>query len=225
VRITRYYPNECVIPAGRQAILACFRRVVCMSGLIIDRDLAVAAETDQWDGSLFYQHWIVGKVLAERSALYIPDLMVHFRLGSPRSFGTAEAERHLYVPGQEPPETTYKGVYYQFAIADALEASTGIHLSQDIRRDYANYSYPQFAFHRPRSLRDYFRLYRMLGGLGLYRFASFHAWFVAVGLLGPTLVGKMLDRVRRMVGHTPNITRALSARRVSRRQTGEPTAA
>lgn len=221
VRITRYYPEECVIPAGRQAILACFRRVVCMSGLVIDRDLAVATETDRWDGSLFYQHWVIGKVLAERSALYIPDLMVHFRMGSPRSFGTAEAERHLYVPGQEPPETTYRGLYYQFAIADALEQSTGLPLGRDVRRDYANYSYPQFAFHRPRPFREYFAFYRRLGSLGLDRFASFHAWFVLVALLGPTLLGKTLDLVRRTVGHTPNITGALRAKRVSRTQLGK----
>lgn len=220
IRITRYYPHECVFPAGRKAILACFRRVVVMSGLVIDRDLAAACETDRWDGSLFYQHWVAGNVLAEKDAVYIPDLLVHFRLGSPRSFGTAAAERGLYTPGAEPPETTYKGVYYQLAIAEAIEKERGIPLMSDLRRDYANYTYPQFAMHSKAPFREYFQFYRRLGGLGLARYFGFHAWFWTVALLGAANVERLLDLIRRRVGHTPNLTRAMRPEKREQRSQG-----
>jgi glycosyltransferase involved in cell wall biosynthesis len=209
IRITRYYPHECTFPPGRDAILACYRRVVCMSGLVIDRDLAAACETDRWDGSLFYQHWVIGNVLAKRNAVYIPDLLAYFRQGSPRSFGTAAAERHLYTPGTEPPETTYKGLHYQFAIAQTLEKQYGIPLMNDLLRDYANYTFPQFAMHSKAPFREYYAFYRRLGRLGLSRYLGFHVWFWTVALFGAANVERVLDLVRRRLGHTPNLTRAV----------------
>jgi glycosyltransferase involved in cell wall biosynthesis len=213
LRVTRYYRDECVFPPGRDAILATYRRLVCMSGLILERDLAASFDTDRWDGSLFYQHWVAANVLAEREAVYIPDLMVYFRLGSPRSFGIAAAEQGLYTPGKEPPDTTYKGLYYHFEIAKAIERERGIPLLDDLLRDYANYAFPQAAMHSKRPLREYYEFYRRLGALGLGRYASFHAWFIGVRLLGSRNVERLLDLVRRIAGYTPNITRAIRAPR------------
>lgn len=207
VQITRYYPAECVFPAGRDALLACYRRLVVMSGLVIDRDLAHACATDRWDGSLFYQHWIVGNVIAQRDAVYIPDILVNFRRASPSMFGVAKAERDLYTPGVQPPDHHVAQVRWQLQIAQALEEKWGIPLMADIRRDFANYAYPVFAGQAHVGFKRFFQYYRDLGRLGLNSFITFHSWFWVIVVLGAKNVERVLELIRRSVGHTPNLSR------------------
>jgi glycosyltransferase involved in cell wall biosynthesis len=214
VKITRYYPDERVFSAGKEAIVACFRRLVSMSGLVMDRDLAHACATDRFDGSLFYQHWIAANILAKKDALYIPDILAYFRLGSPSMWGMAKTERHLYTPGTQPPAMHVKMVDWQFRIADAVQQDLGIDIASDIRADYANYAFPTFAGQAHVPWRQFFRYYRDLSKLGLGRYPMFHAWFWAISLLGIRNVDRVVMAVRKRVGHTPNLTRLPRAPRV-----------
>ncbi len=209
VQITKYYPEECKFPAGQQAILACFRRLVVMSGLVMDRDLAHACATDRWDGSLFYQHWIGGNILAVKDAVYVPKIMVYFRRGSPSMWGMAKAERNLYTPGVQPPHMHVKMVKWQLEIAEALEKKFGVPLMDDLRRDYANYSYPIFSGQAHIPWKEFYKYYRDMGALGLNRYATYHVWFWGISLFGVKNVDRLLQVVRKRVGHTPNITRSV----------------
>lgn len=206
VKITRYYPDERVFPAGREAIVACFRRLVSMSGLVMDRDLAHACATDRFDGSLFYQHWVAANILAKKDAVYIPDVMAYFRLGSPSMWGMARAERSLYTPGTQPPAMHVKMVEWQFAIAEAVERELGVPVAEDIRADYARYAFPTFAGQAHIPWREFFRYYRSLARLGLGRSPIFHAWFWAISILGIRNVDRAVMSIRRRLGYTPNLS-------------------
>ena len=207
VQITRYYPTECAFPAGHDAILACFRRLVVMAGLVMDRDLAHACATDRWDGSLFYQHWIAGNILAVKEAVYIPTILAYFRRGSPSMWGMAKAERHLYTPGVQPPHMHVKMVRWQLEIAEALEKKFGIPIAADVRRDYANHAYPVLSGQAHLPWREFYRYYRDIAALGLGRYPMYHAWFWAISVMGVKNVDALLQRVRKIAGHTPNLTR------------------
>lgn len=215
VQISRYYAEETFFPAGQQAIVAAFRRLVVMAGLVIDRDLAHACATDEWDGSLFYQHWIGGNVLAQKDAVYIPKLLAHFRRGSPSMWGMAKAEKHLYTPGVQPPHMHLKMVRWQLEIAEALEKKWGIPLMDELRRDYANYAFAMFSGQAHIKWRDFYNYYRELGAMGLSKYFSFHAWFWAISVLGAKNIDRTLQAIRKRVGHTPNISRATRAARRS----------
>jgi glycosyltransferase involved in cell wall biosynthesis len=215
VQVTRYYPRECVFPAGKKAIVACFRRLVGMSGIVMDRDLAHASASARWDGSLFYQHWIAGNILVERDAVYIPDILVKFRRFSPRAFGTAAAERGLYTPGAEPTDTSLKGVRFQLEIARAIGEERGVEILPEIQRDYANYIFPTFQTQAGARWPEFYKLYRDLGQLGLGRFLPFHLWFWAIVVFGARNIDAVLRAIRRWIGHTPNISRFALPERVS----------
>lgn len=215
VKITRYYPRERVFRAGREAIVASYRRLVSMSGLVIDRDLAHACATNRFDGSLFYQHWVAANVLATKDAVYIPDIMAHFRLGSPSLWGTASAERGLYTPGTQPPAMHAKMVEWQLAIADAVERDLRIPVAKAIRADYGRYAFPTFAGQAHIPWREFYRYYRSLAGLGLGRSPMFHAWFWIISVFGIHNVGRAVMAVRRQLGHTPNLSRLPRSSRAS----------
>ncbi len=227
VQVNRYYPRECVFPAGPRAIVACYRRLVCMSGIVMDRDLAQAAATERWDGTLFYQQWLAANILTERDAVYVPELMALFRRGGTPIFGTAERERELFTPGVQPPVADLRMTTGLMAIARAVEAERGVPIAKEIERDYANYSYHTLAHqaHVPRA--EFRQFYKDLGALGFDKYWTFHAWYRAISLLGAKNVDRIIQLVRRTLGHTPNLsafTRAgraeISARRAERRLRG-----
>ncbi len=208
VQVTRYYGEECSFPKGASALLACYRRLVAMSGIVIHRESAHQAATSRWDGTLFYQHWLAGVVLKDRDAVYLPDLLAMFRRGGVPEFGNAAAERGLYTPGVQPPDTDVRMLRSLLEIAQAVGSLHGTDFRNAFQRDYARYMYPTIAHQAGASRSAFWRFYRDLGRLGFDRFLPFHLWFAAVTLLGTRVIDRTITLYRRTVGHTPNFTRA-----------------
>ncbi|MDQ6612226.1 MAG: glycosyltransferase [Gemmatimonadota bacterium] len=214
-QVNRYYANACTFDAGAPAIIACYRRIVSMSGLVMHRDDAAAVATDRWDGTLFYQHWLAANILTKRPAAYIPDILALFRTNGVPEFGTARAEQGLYTPGIQPPDTDLRMIRSLMAIAEAVEKERGVPIMKEIRSDYANFMYPTIAHQAHEPWPVFYRFYRDLGHMRFDRYPMFHFWFWTIALLGAPRVNRVIQFVRRRLGHTPNLTRA--ARPTTRR--------
>jgi len=208
IQVNRYYPRECEFSPGAHAIVACYRRVVPMSGLVLHRDSAQAVATARWDGTLFYQHWLVANILCDKSAVYIPDLLALFRKDGTPEFGAARSEAGRYTPGVQPPDTDLRMIRSLFAIAEAVERERGVTCVRAIRRDFAHYIYHTLAHQAHEPWPSWWRFYRELGALGLDRYLSFHAWFWLLSAVGARRVDRVVQVIRRRLGYTPNLTRA-----------------
>lgn len=204
VQVNRYYADERLFPPGRGAILACYRRFVSVSGVTLHRDAAQAVATARWDGTLFYQQWLVGRLLAERPLLYLPAILAHFRRGGTPEFGNAAAERGRFTPGVQPLDTQVKLIEGLFAVADGVEEATGLRgLAGEIRADFGRYSYHTLRVFAGRGL---WRAYRAFGRVGFDRSPWFHVWMLMLSTLGVRAMEGLIGGVRRVVGHTPNLT-------------------
>lgn len=210
-QVSRYYPNEVVFKAGPQAIVAAYRRLVGMSGLVLHRDLAQAVATDRWDGSLFYQHWMAGNILVEKDAVFLPEVLALFRQGAAPIFGNAKAEKDLYTPGVQPPDTDLKMISYLMRIAEALEKERGVKIADLIHRDFGNYMYHTIKHQAHQPWPVFYKFYRDLGAMGFNRYAMYHFWFWSVAALGAKRVDGVVQFVRRKVGHTPNLSKFVRA--------------
>lgn len=211
-QINRYYPHETRFAAGRSAILACYRRLVGVSGIVLHRDAAHAVATDRWDGTLFYQQWLAGTVLATHDAVYLPTILAHFRRGGTPEFGNAESEKGRFTPGVQPLDTHLKLVEGLFRIADGVEAHTKLAgLAAELRADFARYSYHTLAGVAHGSVREFWRAYRAFGAMGFDRSAWFHMWFFLLAVIGPRRLDSLIQFVRRRLGFTPNLTRGARA--------------
>jgi glycosyltransferase involved in cell wall biosynthesis len=206
-QVNRYYPGECVFRAGPAAIVACYRRLVAMSGIVLDRDIAHAVATDRWDGSLFYQQWLAANILVEKDAVYLPHILAYFRRGGTPMFGTSKREAHLYTPGVQPPDTDVKMIRNLLEIARAVDRERGVRIVPFIERDFANYIYHTIAHQAHEPWPSFYKFYRDLGKLGLSRYAAFHFWFWCVATFGAPNVDRVIQTIRRTLGHTPNLTR------------------
>lgn len=206
-QVRRYYADETVFPAGPAAVVATYRRLVAMSGLVLHRDLAQRCATSRWDGTLFYQHWLGANILTEKQSVFLPDVLAYFREGGVPLFGTAQAEQGLYTPGTQPPDTDLRMLSSLLQIAEAVEAERGVPIASAIRRDFGTYIYPSVRHQAHEPWPVFYRYYRDLGRLGFNRNPMFHFWFWSVALVGARRIDRLILCVRQRLGHTPNLSR------------------
>lgn len=209
--IRRYYATETVFAPGAEALAATFRRLVAMSGLVMHRDTAHRHATARWDGTVFYQHWVAAQILVERESVFLPEVLAYMREGGTPQFGTAEAERGVYTPGVQPPDTDLRMISAQLEIAKAIEAERGIPIVAAFQRDLANHIYPSIRHQAHERWPVFYRYYRDLGKLGFDRNLLFHFWFWVTAVFGAPRVDAVIRFVRQRLGYTPALSRAARA--------------
>jgi len=208
----RYFPDERFFPAGANSIATVFRRSVVISGMTIQRDAARSFSTDRWDGSLLYQLWLVANILVEKNAVYLPDILVLRRNGIPPDFGQAEAERGRFVPQNQTPESSVHFMRGMLDIALRVEQRRHVRIYRPILADIAHYGYPILSIQANQPFTVFVRYWWRLAALGLGRYPIFHAYFLALLLLGAPRLDRLIGQIKRSLGHTPNLGRLFRGR-------------
>lgn len=199
----RYFAEERMFAAGREAISICFRRSGVISGYIVHRDSAKQVATARFDGSLYYQMHLTANVLVDRCAVFTPALLVLCRNSEPPDFGNSRSEQGAYVPGRYTPAARLKMIEGALSIIRELKRTRGMDLVDDVTCDYANYFYPYIRDQLHAPLRDVFKLYLSFSRMGFWRYWRFHVYFVVGYLLGARRFDACIKLARRMLGHSP----------------------
>ena len=199
----RFFSSRKTFPAGRDAISVCFRRSGVISGYIIHRESARNAATDQFDGTLYYQLYLTGRVLADKAAVFTPKVLVLCRNSEPPDFGHSKSEQGHFRPGQYTPEARLRMVGGALEIAAHIEKVTGIAVFQLVQADYANYFYPYIKDQLTLRPWRFAGLYWQFCRLGFYRYPLFHLYFLAGYLLGERRFDSLTRILRRHLGRSP----------------------
>ncbi|OGB28538.1 MAG: hypothetical protein A3F78_15480 [Burkholderiales bacterium RIFCSPLOWO2_12_FULL_61_40] len=212
-QVFRYFPQEHVFPAGAQAVFTAYRRSVVISGMVIHRDAAIAVATDRFDGSLLYQLYLVGMVLAQRSVVFVPQIIALRRDGTPPDFGNSASERGKFVPHDQTPESSIHFMQGMLAIAQYVGAATQLDVYSTIRADIGNYAYPILSIQAKRPLHVFVKYGLGLVRLGLWRSPLFHVYFVTLLLIGPDRSDRIINMIKRRLGYTPRFGAAREGQR------------
>lgn len=208
----RYFPDERVFPAGVATVATFFRRSTVISGMVIHREAALRFATYRFDGTLLYQLWVVGRVLMAMDGVSLPRILVLRRNSSRPDFGNSDAERGKFVPGDQTPASSVHFMAGAIRIAEAVGLEGDPAVTRAIVSDYGNYSYPFLAIQARRSKSVFIRYWWSLARLGFWRNPLFHAYFIALLLLGPTIVDRIIGALKRRLGRTPAIGRLYKGR-------------
>lgn len=204
-QVFRYFPEEHAIPPGHQAIAAAFRRSVVIPGMVIHRDSAANLATTEFDGSLLYQLYLVGRILANRSVVFTPQIIALRRDGVAPDFGNSEAEKGKFVPQDQTPESSLHFMHEMLRIAQHVQSATGLPVFPSIRNDIGSYSYPILAIQAGRSKKVFWQYGIALTRMGFWRTPLFHVYFVALLLLGPILMDAVIIWIKGRLGYTPRL--------------------
>lgn len=202
-QVYRYFPDEHVLPAGAQAIFTAYRRSVVIPGMVINRDAALAVATNRFDGTLLYQIYLVGMILAKHCVIFVPQIIALRRDGTPPDFGNSATEQGKFVPHDQTPASSIHFMQGMLSIAKYVEEATQLNVFESIRSDIGNYSYPILSIQRKRPLGVFMKYCIALAKLGLWRYPLFHFYFVTLLFLGSDQSDKIIKMIKRYLGHTP----------------------
>lgn len=202
-QVFRYFEGERIFEPGASTIAAFFRRSVVLPGLVLHRADALQYATADFDGTLLYQLYLVGRILAAKRGLSLPEILTLYRNGGVPYFGNSEAERGKFVPGTITPDASLHFMASMLRIAAAVEERTGLPVYRPIVRDLSNYSYPFISIqaHQPR--RVFGRYAWRLGRLGFGRYPLFHLYLLSLLTLGPARVEALIRIIKKRLGRTP----------------------
>lgn len=212
-QVFRYFPQEHVLPAGAQAIFTAYRRSVVISGMVIDRDAAQAVATDRFDGTLLYQLYLVGMILATHSVVFVPEVIALRRDGTPPDFGNSDAERGKFVPRDQTPESSLHFMQGMLAIARHIEETSQQKVFEYIRADIGNYSYPILSIQACRPFTKFAKYGLGLAQMGLWRYPLFYLYFLSLLLIGPRLSDQIVTLIKKTLGYTPKFGPARGMRK------------
>jgi abequosyltransferase len=213
-QVFRYFPQEYVLPAGVQAVATAYRRSVVISGMVIHREAAIAVATTRFDGTLLYQLYLVGMILAKRAVVFSPQIVALRRDGTPPDFGNSAVERGKFVPQDQTPESSIHFMQGMLAIAEYIENETKLKVFSTIRSDIGNYSYPIIAIQAQRPLRVFLKYGIDLAKLGFGRSPLFYAYFIAILVFGTSGTDKMIHWLKSHIGHTPQFGKSIKKHKI-----------
>ena len=210
----RYFPNERFFPAGFDTIGTVYRRSVVIPGMVIHRDAAQRFSTSEFDGTLLYQIYLVANILVEMNAVFLPQIIVLYRNGGIPDFGNAEVERGKFVPTDRTTASSLQFMRGMLDIAAAIERKRSVPIYQRIVADIANYSYPILSIQASKPLPEFVAYWWRLAQMGFGRYPLFHAYFLALMVLGASRVDRLIAAIKRRAGHTPNLGKLFRGRSV-----------
>lgn len=202
----RYFPGDRIFLPGVDSVAAFYRRSVFISGLTVHREAARKHHTDRFDGSLLYQLYLAGKILAKWNGYYVSEVVAIRRLGGEHFFGSSETEKDRFTPKQLLPSQSVTFVKGLLDIARTLDGECLPGLFDRVRKDLGRYSYPLLEIQAGRLTRGEFRKYaRSLAALGLGSSWAFRAYYSALLCLGPNVPNALIRSAKRLLGRTPNL--------------------
>jgi glycosyltransferase involved in cell wall biosynthesis len=202
-QVFRYFDGERLFEPGRDSIVTFFRRSVVLPGMVIRRAAALQYATDEFDGSLLYQLYLVGRIMALERGVFLPEILTLYRNGGVPDFGNSAAERGKFVPGVIVPEASLHFMASMLRIARAVEERSTFRVYRPIVKDLANYSYPFIVLQAARPRRVFASYCWRLARLGFGRHPLFYVYIGAIIGLGPSRFERLVRWIKQRVGHTP----------------------
>lgn len=213
--VHRYFTETRYFPPGAQSVVTFFRRSIVLSGLCIQRDNAAALRTDRFDGTLLYQLYLTGMLMARGPGLSLPDVLALYRLGGGPDFGVSPVEQS-YIPGRIIPSSSLAFVRGMLEIAARIEQQTKLRVRAQILHDVGNYSYPLLRQHAARPRGEYVPYVGSLLKLGLWRNPLVWMYILLLELLGPARSDRAIEGLRTRMKATPRLGRFSAGRVIPR---------
>ncbi len=205
VQVFRYFEEDAFFPPGSRTITTFFRRCVFISGMVIHRKCALAIDTELFDGTLLYQQYLIGEILAKESGVYLKKILSYHRLGGVPDFGNSDTEKGTFIPRDQTAESSLHFIRGMLKIAKTIEETTELSVYKSIMRDISNYSYPILSIQAKGDRSAFVRYAIKLARLGFWRAPLFHVYTWSLLLFGVNACDKVIAYIKLRLGRTPNL--------------------
>lgn len=205
----RYLPETTEFPPGEETVAWLFKRSVSLSGFTIDREVAAACATDDLDGTLLYQIYLMAEACLQGRSIYcaipVTQAWQTFR-DDYQMFGSSDAEKGRYTPGSVSLDNSINFTSAYFEVARYLDRKHGTTLEHKIRLQLSKYSYPFLSIQRKRGLGQFLAYAKRLEtelGFGVTWYFYLYKW--ALVLFGERLCDRIILLIKKTLGYTPEL--------------------
>jgi abequosyltransferase len=209
VEMFKYMARSTALPPGEETVAWLFKRSVSVAGFTIDRREAQRHATDEVDGTLLYQIYLMAEVCLQSPSVYcdfaISEVIQSYRNDKPM-FGASQSEKGKYVPGTISADNSINFTKSYFELTEYLDKKHGTNLTEKVRSSLSKYAYPFLSIQRRRGRKpflDYANRLERECGLGVSGF--FHVYKWALYLLGEPACDRGIRLIKRVVGRTPEL--------------------
>ena len=205
----KYLKETTVLPAGEESVAWLFKRSVSISGFTIDRELANAASTDELDGTLLYQVYLMARICYEHDSVYcdfpVAQVIQSYRAGQ-AWFGGSSIEGSRYSQGKITHDNSIRFSQSYFEVTDYLDRMLGTHLTTLVRKDLSKYAYPFLSIQRKKGFRSFMQYARRLEReVGINCTPHYYLYKWGLALLGERACDRLIISLKTAIGHTPNL--------------------
>ena len=174
---------------------------------MIHRDAAQRYATDHFDGSLLYQLYLVGNILADMNGVSLPNILALYRLGGVPDFGNSASEKGRFVPKQQTPESSLVFMRGMLDIACDIELKRGLPVFKGISCDIGNYSYPILSIQARQPFGVFLKYCYGLARMGFWKSRMFYVYALALLVLGARGSDRVIGFIKKKLGRTPVLGR------------------
>ena len=202
----KYVKKDTLVKVDKEHLAWLYYRSVLVSGLVIDRKLAISYASDEVDGMLYYQNYIISQVSQHGNILYVPDILIYNRLVDFGDFGSSEVEKEGFTPGERSIDSSVFQMKGFFKVAQAAQMRMGIDFEEHLIKIASAYSFPLLSYHRDKGLHEFVRFSRSLKNLG-YKGPYFCIYQLLLIVLNVKISLKIINILKFIFGKTITLIR------------------
>jgi glycosyltransferase involved in cell wall biosynthesis len=200
----RYYEETKFFPAGFRTYTELFRKSVFISGFTINREHAKQYFTEEFDGSLLMQLYLLAEVTLKHPSAYFDEPLTQAYEGGTPFFGNSDAERDLYTPGTITIENSLNFLQGFFKITKFIDKNYEFDSTTPIKKDMSKYSYPSLAIQRDSGLGNFLNYVKRMKKIG-FRGFYFNIYVIGLSLFGKKQCDTIIVFLKNSLGSTPRL--------------------
>ena len=202
--LMRYYAGTRFFKPGMKSYVELFRKSVFISGFTYKRELAIKTMTDQFDGTLLYQLYILGEIcINQPSAYFDVPITRNYPSTGEFFFGSSEKEKGFYEPGKISVKGSMAFVGSYLKISRFLDKKYGMKSTPLVQMDISKYSYPILAYLQQIGRLQMLRCAWEMMKIGMGKSGYFYVYVLGLLLLGKRNCDILIFRIKAKIGRTP----------------------
>lgn len=203
--VFRYYSEDKLFEAGIETYIDLFNKSTFISGFTFQREYALPFETDQLDGSLLYQLYILAEICLRYPSAYCSIPFTQSIEGGTPYFGSSESEKEKYTPGTITLENSVEFMKQYYAVVDFVDKRNGINAGDIIKLNMSKYSYPVLSIQREKGVKEFKRYHKMLNEIGLNRSLYYKIYYISLLVFGKGFCDNVIRTIKKVLGRRPRL--------------------
>ena len=201
----KYFKEDMVFMPSVETYISMFDKSVFISGFTVKRNYAKAIETEQFDGSLLYQMYLLTEICRKYPSGYYNIPITQAIEGGVPFFGNSESEKDLYDPGTVSVRNSVNFMRWYCKLIDFSAEKYKDDSNYRIRHNMSKYSYSFMCEQRDKGISVFNSYVKELKKMGFASSCYFYIYYVGLILIGTKNCSSIIKKLKKLFGRRPQL--------------------